>query len=119
LMLKNRLIEFQTCASKRMALSYKHLSEISGKTWMITLFLTGIAIPAGWLTEESLLALVRHPLARLYLFVLISLPLFHWAHRFRYALVDLGLGSLGRQKVLFYGAAGLGTLLAGWLLIRL
>jgi len=85
----------------------------------VTVVLTGIAIPAGWLTEESLLALVRHPLARLYLFVLISLPLFHWAHRFRYALVDLGLGSLGRQKVLFYGAAGLGTLLAGWLLIRL
>ena len=32
--------------------------------------------------------LFSHPLVRLYCFVLISLPLFHWAHRFRFTLVD-------------------------------
>src|SRR3972149_5211775 len=53
-MLKNRLIEFQTCASKRMALSYKHLSEISGKTWMITLFLTGI-FTTRWVPDWTVL----------------------------------------------------------------
>lgn len=85
----------------------------------IALVLTGIAVPAGWLSQDSLLALMRHPLGRLYLFVLVSLPLFHWAHRFRYALVDLGLPLLGRRRWLFYGAAIVGTLLGGWLVVRL
>ena len=44
----------------------------------VTLILTGVAVPAGWITENDLLLLVRHPLTRVYLFVLISLPLFHW-----------------------------------------
>ena len=84
----------------------------------VTIALTGIAVPAGWLTEEALLALVRQPLARLYLFLLISLPLFHWAHRFRFALQDSGLKrASGVMAVLFYGGAIAGTLLGGWLLV--
>lgn len=85
----------------------------------ITIVLTGIAVPAGWLEEQTLGELVRHPVGRLYLFLLVSLPLFHWAHRFRYALVDLGYGRLGRRAGLFYGAAAAGTLLGAWLLLRL
>ncbi len=57
----------------------------------IHLFLTGLAFPLGWLNPPSYefaLSLMRHPLTRLYFFVLISLPLFHWAHRFRYTLYD-------------------------------
>ncbi|MFQ5968373.1 MAG: fumarate reductase subunit FrdD [Acidimicrobiia bacterium] len=92
---------------------------VSAFLFPVTIVLTGLAIPAGLLSEESLLALIKNPLVRLYLLVLISLPLFHWAHRFRYALVDLGFGTLGRQKVLFYGTAALGTLLAGYFLLRL
>ena len=86
----------------------------------ITLVLTGIAVPASWIKEDDLLALVRHPLTRLYLFMLISLPLFHWAHRFRYAVKDLGLKSLGALlPVVCYGVAILGTLMAGFFLVRL
>ena len=86
----------------------------------ITILLTGVAIPAGWLTEDSLLELVHQPIARLYLFLLISLPLFHWAHRFRFTLVDLGLrGMGGLLAVPCYGTAIVGTLLGGWILIRL
>ena len=58
----------------------------------VHIFLTGLAFPLGWLAApsyESLHALVTHPITRLYLFVFISLPLFHWAHRFRYAIYDL------------------------------
>ena len=58
----------------------------------VHVFLTGLAFPLGWLAApsyESLHALVTHPITRLYLFVFISLPLFHWAHRFRYAIYDL------------------------------
>jgi fumarate reductase subunit D len=85
----------------------------------VLIVLTGVAIPAGWLTEDGLLAVLQHPLGRLVLFLVVSLSLFHWSHRFRYALVDLGLASLGRQAYLFYGVAGLGTLLAGFMVLRL
>jgi fumarate reductase subunit D len=85
----------------------------------ITILITGIAIPFGWISESDLLSWIRHPLGRVYLLLLISLPLFHWAHRFRYALVDMGLGRVGRIKVLFYGTAVAGSVLAGWLLLRL
>ena len=52
---------------------------------------TGLLIPLGWIDVpgyDSMVSLVSHALVRLYLFVLISLPLFHGAHRFRYTLYD-------------------------------
>lgn len=50
-----------------------------------------IAPPLGWLGSPdyvSLLGLVHRPAVRLYLFLLISLSLLHWGHRFRYTLYD-------------------------------
>ena len=85
----------------------------------VTVFLIGIAVPAGWVDQEDLLDAVRHPLGRVYLFLLVSLSLFHGAHRIRYALVDLGFPALGRRQWLFYGLAVVGTLVCGWLLVRL
>jgi fumarate reductase subunit D len=87
-------------------------------------FLTGLAFPLGWLDAPSYQAfhgLVSHPVVRLYLFVLISLPLFHWAHRFRYTLYD------GFQlyhlyvliAVLCYGTAAVGTLIAAYVLLSM
>jgi len=87
----------------------------------VHLFLFGLAFPLGWINApfyESMLALVRHPAVRLYLFVLCSLPLFHWAHRFKYTLYD-GLQIKHINEVIntfCYGGAILGTLLAGYLL---
>lgn len=85
----------------------------------VAIVVTGIAVPAGWVSPEALLELVRHPVGRLGLFVLVSLSLFHWSHRFRYALVDLGLGLVGRRAWLFYGTAFVGTLAMVVLLVRL
>ena len=86
----------------------------------ITLILTGIAVPASWIKEDDLLTLLHHPLTRLYLFVLISLPLFHWAHRFRYVMADLGLKSLGAVlPAVCYTVAFLGTVTAAFFLVRL
>jgi fumarate reductase subunit D len=82
-------------------------------------FVTGIAMPAGWVTEGELLALITHPISRAALVGLVFLFLFHWAHRFRYALVDLGLRRLGEQAWIYYGAAGAGTILAGVGALRL
>jgi len=55
-----------------------------------------------------------NPLVKLYIVVLIAFPFFHFAHRLRYLLVDLGLKgakSLPAQAI-FYGGAALITLVA-------
>jgi fumarate reductase subunit D len=90
----------------------------------VQIVLTGIAAPAGWVRQpfeyHRMLALVAHPVTRIYLFVLISLPLFHWAHRFRFVLIDLGLGaSRGLVAAACYGGAIAGSILAAVVLIRL
>jgi len=90
----------------------------------VHLFLTGLAFPLDWLqppSHEFALRLLSHPLVRLYFFALISLPLFHWAHRFRYTLYDgLGLKHLTVPIVVFtYGSALVGSLAAAYLLWRL
>lgn len=82
-------------------------------------FVTGIAVPAGWVSAAELLGLIRNPIVRLVLAGLVFLFLFHWAHRFRYALVDLGLRRLGEQAWIFYGAALAGTALAVVAALRL
>ena len=84
-------------------------------------FLFGVAIPLGWVAApswEHLATLVRLPLVRLYLFVLCSLTLFHWAHRFRYTLYDgLQVKHLNEViNVFSYGAAVVGTLTAAYLI---
>ncbi len=88
------------------------------------LFVTGLAVPLGWLPAPgpaALSGLLAHPLARLYLFLLIALPLFHWARRFRYTLRDgLQLTHMTLAvEIACYGAAAAGTLLAAYLLLTL
>ena len=87
----------------------------------IHLFLFGLAFPLGWISPPSydhMMALLRSPLVRIYLFILCSLPLFHWAHRFRFTLYD-GLQVKHLNEVIFvfcYGGALVGTLIAAYLL---
>lgn len=84
-------------------------------------FLFGLAFPLGWLSppgHEHLLAVLRHPLTRVALFLLCMLSLFHWAHRFRYTLYD-GLQVKHLNEVinlLCYGGAIVGSVVAGYLL---
>ena len=86
----------------------------------ITIVLTGIAVPAGWLSEAALFDLIHHPLVRLYLVVIIALPLFHAAHRIRFTLVETGLKSAkGLLAWICYGAAILGTFLGAFLILRM
>ena len=87
----------------------------------VLLVLYGLAFPLGWLEApgyQRTLELVRHPLTRIVLFVLCSLPLFHWAHRFRFTLYDgLQIKHLNELINFFcYGGAIAGTVLAGYLL---
>lgn len=85
----------------------------------VMVVVTGLGVPAGWVSVGELRALVQNPVTRVVLFGLVFLFLFHWAHRFRYALVDLGLRRLGTQAWLFYGLAVVGTIAAGVLAVRL
>ena len=90
----------------------------------IHLFLIGVAFPLGWVSAPSydtFRLLLQHPVTRIYLFVLISLPLFHWAHRFRYTLYDgLQLYHLTVFiAVICYGAALGGSALAAYTLFNL
>ena len=90
----------------------------------VHLFLFGLAFPLGWVRApryEYLLALVRLPLTRLYLFALCFLAVFHWAHRFRYTLYDgLQIKHLDELVNTFcYGGAIVGTVIAGYLIWRI
>ena len=87
----------------------------------VAVVITGIAVPAEWIEAESLRQLLINPLARLCLFGLISLSLFHWAHRFRYTVYDVFQLTSGRKLVAFlcYGAALAGTTMAGYTLLAI
>ena len=90
----------------------------------VLLFLLGLAIPLGWVqppTYENLFTLTKGVAARLFLFGVISLSLFHWAHRFRFTLYDgLQLKHLNELiAVLCYGTAIAITVVAGYTLLNL
>jgi fumarate reductase subunit D len=87
----------------------------------IMLFLFGVAFPLGWISapsHEHLLALARNPLTVIVLFGLCVLALFHWAHRFRYALYD-GLQIKHSNQLInvcCYGGAIAGSIVA-WIVL--
>jgi fumarate reductase subunit D len=90
----------------------------------ILLFLFGVAFPLGWFSppsHEHLLAVLRSPLTRVVVFLLCTLALFHWAHRFRYTLYDgLQIKHLNELINPFcYGGAIVGSLVAGYCLWQL
>ncbi len=98
---------------------------ISALLFPVHILLIGLAFPLGWFDApdyESLRSLVIHPITRLYLFVFIFFPLFHWAHRFRYTIYDLFQVKHGAQQpiaLLCYGAALLGTIIAAYTLLTI
>jgi succinate dehydrogenase subunit D len=89
----------------------------------IILFLFGLAFPLGWVpppSHEHMLLLLRHPLTRVVVFLLSTLSLFHWAHRFRYTLYDgLQIKHLNELvNLLCYGGALVGSVMAGYLVLQ-
>jgi fumarate reductase subunit D len=75
-------------------------------------------VPPEIIGYERMATLVAHPLVKVYLFALIALALFHWAHRFRYILIDLGVTGARRLiAVLTYGSAILGAAIGAIVLL--
>lgn len=98
---------------------------VIGMLLPIQILVQGLAIPLGALPPESyssarLMNLLGNPIVKLYLFGLASLTFFHWAHRFRYFVFDLGLrGGRSAMAVLCYGTAILGTIYIAMILLTL
>jgi fumarate reductase subunit D len=70
---------------------------------------------------DTWISILGNPIVKLYLLVLISLPFFHFAHRLRYLLVDLGVPAAKSlvAQVIFYGGAILVTVLTIYLLLTI
>ena len=68
---------------------------------------------------DTWISILGNPIVKLYLLVLISLPFFHFAHRLRYLLVDLGIPAAKGLpvQVVFYGGAVVVTLATIWVLL--
>lgn len=80
---------------------------------------TALLVPAGTVDGPSQ-PVVTHWLFRLFLLVLVALPLFHAAHRVMAALMDFGLRPW-RPLVtgLLYGGAFLGASFAFWTVVTM
>ena len=82
--------------------------------------LGGAGLPVATTSYERSRALASNPLVRAYIFAFTSLSLFHWAHRFRYYLLDFGITGARRAiALLCYGTAVAGTVGAARTLLRL
>jgi fumarate reductase subunit D len=68
---------------------------------------------------DTWISILGNPIVKLYLLILISLPFFHFAHRLRYLLVDLGVHAAKSRpvQVVFYGGAIAVTLVTIWVLL--
>ena len=84
----------------------------------VLVLMIGILIPLGIgfdreaLSYETVLGLLQNPLIGLALAVVISLFLFHGAHRMIHTLHDFGVSASGVLKLAGYGLATLGTVIA-------
>jgi fumarate reductase subunit D len=96
---------------------------VSALLMPIFVALFGVAFPMGWISPpsyEHIHTVASHPLTRLVLFGVVTLSLFHWAHRFRHTLYDgLQIKHLNELvAILCYGSAVVGSAVAAVLLWR-
>lgn len=76
-------------------------------------------VPVADRHYDTWVNVLGNPLVKLYLLVLIAFPFFHFAHRLRYFLVDLGVPAARGvpAQIVFYGAAVAVTLVTIWILL--
>jgi fumarate reductase subunit D len=76
-------------------------------------------VPVADRHYDTWINLLGNPIVKLYLLVLIAVPFFHFAHRLRYLLVDMGVHAAKSvpAQVVFYGGAGAVTALTIWILL--
>ena len=79
----------------------------------------GLGLPADAMRYSNMLALAHDWLGKGLLFAIVSLFLWHAAHRILHSLHDLGVGSGPLARAACYGSALAGTLVMAWVLIAL
>ena len=88
-------------------------------------FITGIAVPLGIVLPRDTMsyprmqALVQHWAGKGFVFLVVTLFLWHGAHRIFHSLHDLGIRTGGGAKMICYGLALLGTFATGYSLLTL
>ena len=91
----------------------------------ILVFITGLAIPLGLLSEQALsyqrvLAFADSWIGKLFILAVIALTLWHAMHRIYHSLHDFGVhAALPLFKWLAYGSATVGALIAAYYLLQL
>lgn len=88
----------------------------------IHLLLFGLLLPLGIvsISYDQLEPIVTHWVGKAYLLDLISLSLFHAAHRLRFALSDLGLKPFALPLAIFlYGSALVGSVVGAFIIFPL
>jgi succinate dehydrogenase subunit D len=91
----------------------------------ILILITGIIAPIGlWMPPEALdharvLGFAQHGFGKLIILAVISLFLFHAAHRIYHGLHDIGVHAGTGAMVASYGGALLGTLAAALFLLKI
>ena len=90
---------------------------VAAMVFPILIIITGILVPFGLASDDPLnferihTVVTQNNYVKLIFFIVITLPLFHWAHRFRFTLVDVGLKSMSTLiSILCYGGAIAGTI---------
>jgi fumarate reductase subunit D len=76
-------------------------------------------VPVADRHYDTWISVLGNPIVKLYLLALISLAFFHFAHRLRYFLVDVGVPAARTLpvQVIFYGGAVVVTAVTVWLLL--
>jgi len=76
-------------------------------------------VPVADQHYDTWINILGNPIVKLYLLVLIAFPFFHFAHRLRYLLVDLGIPAAKSvpAQAIFYGGAVAVTVFTIWLLL--
>ena len=88
-------------------------------------FITGIAVPlglllpAGTMSYSNMLAFAQNFIGKGFIFVVISLFLWHAAHRIFHSLHELGIHAGMGAKLLTYGVALVATLVSAGVLLGL
>jgi len=85
-------------------------------------FITGIAVPIGLVSRETMSyermrMLADNGFGKLALVAVIGLFLFHGLHRMYHSVHDFGVHVTPAMKAAFHGAAFLGTLAAAYLVL--
>jgi fumarate reductase subunit D len=88
-------------------------------------FITGIAVPLGFvfaadtMSYAHMLAFAQNWVGKIFLFAVVSLFLWHAAHRLAILMHDFGVHAVAVVKLFTYGVAFLATVIAAYALLAI